>query len=120
VLGWEDGESAVGGCTDLESTLKAVMRYEGGAEDLRKITGDIASKRIHLPETVLCSNEALSDDDVIEGSGADVGYAVAIALNGDRSGQARNGDVPVNLRKSVMHDLANPMTSSEECSGEEE
>ena len=114
LFGWEDGEGAVGSGTDLEGALETVVGDQAGAEDLGQIAGDVAAKGIHLPEPVLGGDIALGDDEVIERSGADVGYALGVALYGDWGGEASEGEGAVELRKRFAHRLASPVAGSEE------
>jgi hypothetical protein len=42
------------------------VREKGGTEDLGEGAGGVAAESIHLPEAVLSSDEALSEEEVIE------------------------------------------------------
>src|SRR3981189_3005954 len=91
------GDGAVGGGSDEEGALEAVVGEEVGAEDLGECAGGVAAEGIHLPEAVLCGDEALGQEDVVERGGADVGDAVGVALDGDGSGEAGDGDATAEL-----------------------
>ena len=122
LLGWEDGEGAVGGGADLEGALEAVVGEHGGAEDLGHVAGDEAAEGVHLPEAVLRGDVALGDDEVVEGGGVDVGDAVGIALDGDGSGEAGDGECAVKLREGVAQGLVRPVACGEEgyCGDEDD
>ena len=79
------------------------MGDEGGAEDLGEVAGGVAAEGVHLPEAVLCGDEALGEEEVVERGGADVGDAVGVALDGDGSGEAGDGDGAVELGEGVAH-----------------
>jgi hypothetical protein len=48
----------------------------------------MAAEGVHLPEAVLCGDEALGKDEVVERGGTDVRNAVVVALDGDWGGEA--------------------------------
>ena len=52
----------------------------------------MAAEGVHLPEAVLCGDEALGEEEVVERGGAEVGDAVGVALDGDGSGEAGDGE----------------------------
>jgi hypothetical protein len=106
LVGWKGGDGAVGGGADLESTLEPVVGEEAGAEDLGECACGVAAEGVHLPEAVLCGDEALGEDEVVERGGADVGDAVGVALDGDGGGEAWDGDGAVKLGERVAHGLA--------------
>jgi hypothetical protein len=66
LVGWEGSYGAVGGGTELEGSLEAVMGEEGWAEDLGEGAGGVAAEGVQLPEAVLCGDEALGDEEVVE------------------------------------------------------
>jgi hypothetical protein len=92
LVGREGGGGAVGGDAQGEGSLEAVVGEERGAEDLGESAGGVAAEGVHLPEAVLCGDEALGEDEVFERGGADVGDAVVVALDGDWGGEAGDGD----------------------------
>jgi hypothetical protein len=114
LAGWEGGNGAVGGGADLEGALEAVVGEEAGTEDLGEGAGGVAAESVHLPQAVLCGDEALGEDEVVECSGADVGDAVGVALDGDRGGEAGDGDGSVELWEGVGHGLADPVAGGDE------
>jgi hypothetical protein len=120
LVGWEDGDGAVNGGSDLEGALQTVVGDHAGAENFGHIAGDVAAKGVHLPKTVLGGDVALGDDEVVERGGADVGNALGVALNGDRSREAGDRKGAVELGKRVVHGLAGPMASGEEGDDREE
>jgi hypothetical protein len=61
LIGGEGGEGAVGGGSDEEGALEAVVGEEAGAEDLGEGAGGVAAEGVHLPEAVLCGDEALGE-----------------------------------------------------------
>ena len=66
LVGWEGGDGAVGGGADLEGALEAVVGEEAGAEDFGEGAGGVAAEGVHLPEAILCGDEALGEDEVVE------------------------------------------------------
>ena len=114
LLGWEDGEGAVGGGPDLEDALEAVVGDHAGAEDLGQVAGDVAAQGVHLPEAVLSGDVALGDDEVVERGGADVGDTLSVSLNGDGCGETSDGEGAVELGEGVAHGLAGPVAGGEE------
>jgi hypothetical protein len=97
LVGGEGGDGAVGGGSDEEGALEAIVGEKAGAEDLGEGAGGVAAKGVHLPEAVLCGDEALGEEEVVECGGAEVGDAVGVALDGDGSGEAGDGDGAVEL-----------------------
>ena len=83
LVGREGGEGAVGGDAELEGALEAVVDEEAGAKDFGESAGGVAPESVHLPEAVLRGDEALSEDEVVERGGAEMGDAVRVALDGD-------------------------------------
>jgi hypothetical protein len=66
LVGGESGDGAVGGGSEEEGALEAVVGEEAGAEDLGEGTGGVAAEGVHLPEAVLCGDEALGEEEVVE------------------------------------------------------
>jgi hypothetical protein len=114
LFGWKYGKGPVGGCTDLEGTLEAIVGEHTGTNDLGEVAGDVAAKGVHLPEAVLSSDVALSDDEIVERGGADVGYAMGIPLDGDWGRETSNREGTVELGQGVAHCLAGPVAGGEE------
>jgi hypothetical protein len=80
----------------------------------------VAAEGIHLPEAVLCGDKTLGEEQVVQRSGTDVRDAVGVALYGDGSREAGDGDGAVELRKGVAHGLAEPMPGGDEADEGEE
>ena len=120
LLGREDDQSAISCGADLEGALEAVVREQGCAGDFCEVAGDVAAEGAHLPEAVLRCNVALGDDEVVEVCCADVGNAVSVALYGDWSGEAGDGEVAVELGERVVEDLACEMAGGEEAADAED
>jgi hypothetical protein len=120
LVGGEGGDGAIGGGSNEEGALEAIMGEEAGAKDLGEGAGGVAAERVHLPEAVLCGDEALGEKEVVERGGAEVGDAVSVALNGDGSGEAGNGDCAVELGEGVLHGLAEPVAGGDEADDGEE
>jgi hypothetical protein len=59
LVGGEGGDSAVGGGSDEEGALEAVVGEEAGTEDLSEGAGGVAAEGVHLPEAVVCGDETL-------------------------------------------------------------
>ena len=114
LIGREGSEGTVCGGAELEGALEAVVGDHALAEDFGHVAGDEAAEGVHLPETVLCRDVALGDDEIVERGGADVGDAVDVALDGDRGGEAGDGDAAVELREGVVHGSLGPMAGGEE------
>ena len=92
LVGGEGGDSAVGGGSDEEGALEAVVCEEAGAKDFGEGAGGVAAEGVHLPEAVLSGDEALGEKEVVQGGGADMWDSVDVALDGDGSGEAGDGD----------------------------
>ena len=120
LIGRKGGDGAVGGGADLEGALDAVVGDEAGAEDFGEFSGGVAAEDVHLPEAVLRGDEALGEDEVVERGGVDVRDAVGVALDGDGSGEAGDGEGAVDLREGVAHGVADPVASADEGDGGEE
>ena len=114
LIGREVGVGTVGGGAELESALEAVVGDHVLAENFGHVAGDEAAKSVHLPEAVLCCDVALGDDEVVERGGADVGDAVGVALDGNGSGEAGDGDAAVELWEGVVHGPLGPVAGAEE------
>jgi hypothetical protein len=115
LIGGEGGEGAVGGGSDEESALEAVVCEEAGPEDFGEGAGGVAAEGVHLPEAILRGDEALGEEEVVERGSADVGDAVGVALDGDGSGEAGDGDSTVELGEGVAHGLAEPVAGDDEA-----
>jgi hypothetical protein len=120
LIGREGGDGAVGGGSDEEGALEAVVCEEAGAKDFGEGAGGVAAEGVHLPEAVLRGDKALGEEEVVERGGADVGDAVGITLNGDGSGEAGEGDGAVELGKGVAHGLAEPVACGDEADDRDE
>jgi len=120
LIGGDGGDGVVGGGADEEGALEAVVSEEAGAEDLGEGAGGVAAEGVHLPEAVLCGDEALGEEEVVERGGAEVGDAVGVALDGDGSGEAGDGEPAVELGEGVLHGLAEPVAGGEEADDGEE
>jgi hypothetical protein len=120
LIGGEGSEGSVGRGSDEEGALEAVVWEEAGAKDFGEGAGGVAAEGVHLPEAVLCGDEALGEDEVVERGGADVGDAVGVALDGDGSGEARDGDSTVELREGIVHGLAKPVARGGEANDGDE
>jgi hypothetical protein len=80
----------------------------------------VATENVHLEEAILGGDEALREDEVVEGLCADVGDAVSVALDGDGSGEAGHGESAVNLGKLGDEKVMNVASCSEEaCDAED-
>jgi hypothetical protein len=65
LIGGEGGDGAVGGGSDKEGALEAVVSEEAGTKDLGEGTRGVAAKGVHLPEAVLRGDEALSEEEIV-------------------------------------------------------
>jgi hypothetical protein len=115
LIGGESGDGAVGGGSDEEGALEAVVSEEAGAEDFGEGAGGVAAEGVHLPEPILRGDEALGEDEVVERGGADVGDAVGVALDDDGSGEPGDGDGTVQLGEGVAHGLAEPVAGGDKA-----
>jgi hypothetical protein len=66
LVGREGGSGPVGGGAELEGSLKAIVGEEGWAKDLGEGAGGVAAEGVQLPKTVLRSDEALGDEEVVK------------------------------------------------------
>jgi hypothetical protein len=115
LLGGKRGDGSVGGSAKLQGALNAVVLEEAGSDDLSEFAGGVATEEVHLEETVLRGDEALGDDEVVERGSADVGDAVSVTLNGDRSREARKGECAVDLGKRGDEAVVNVAAKGEEA-----
>lgn len=120
LVGRERSGGAIGRGADLKDTLGAIVRNEAGAENFGELAGGVAAEGIHLPEAVLRGDEALGEDEVIESGGMDVRDTVGIALNGDGSREAGDGEGSVDLREGVAHGFARPVAPADEGDSHED
>jgi hypothetical protein len=120
LLGGESGDGAVSCGAKLKSALNAVVLKEASAGDLSELACSVTAEEIHLEESVLSSDEALSDDEVVEGRGADVGDAVGIALDGDGSREAGDCKCAVDLRQLGDESVVNVAAKGEESGDAED
>lgn len=120
MLGRQGCDGAVGGGAELEDALDAVVVDESVTEDLREFTGGVAAKDIHLEEAVLRGDKTLGEDEVVEGSRADVRDAVCVALDGDGSREARQGEGSINLRERGDEGVVDIAAKREEASDAED
>jgi hypothetical protein len=118
LIGGEGGDGAVGGGTELEVALEAVVFDEGGAEDLGELAGAVAAEGVHLEEAVGGGDVALGEEEIVEGGGVDGGYALRVAGDGDGRGEAGDREVAVELRKGGAEVAAE--VDGEKDGGEEE
>jgi hypothetical protein len=95
LIGGENGDSAVGSGAELEDALLAIMLNKRRAKDLGELTGAVTTKGIHLEEPVRSSDEALGEEQIVKVGSVDRGNALGIASDGNRRGEARDGDVAV-------------------------
>jgi hypothetical protein len=65
LIGGKGGEGAVGGGAEEEGALEAVVSEEVGAEDLGEGAGGVTTEGVHLPEAVLCGDEALGEEEIV-------------------------------------------------------
>jgi len=65
LIGGEGRDGAVGGVADEEGALEAVVSEEAGAEDLGESARGMATEGVHLPEAVLCGDEALGEEEIV-------------------------------------------------------
>jgi hypothetical protein len=107
-------DGPVGGGTQLESSLDAVMLEEGRPEDLGQLTGGVPAEGVHLEEAILGGDEALGEDEVVERGGSDVGDAVGIALDSDRRGYAGYSEFAIHLRERCRQQVLNIAACGEE------
>ena len=68
----------------------------------------------------MCSDETLGEDEVVEGLGVDVGDAVCVALDAHWSGEAREPERSVELRKGGGEGVLDPATRGEEAGDSED
>ena len=120
LVGGKYGEGAVGGGGEAEGALGSVVGDEPGAEKLGEGARGVAAEGLHLPEPILRGDEALGEDEVVEGRCADVGDTMGVALDGDGGGEAGDAEGAVELREGVAHGSVGPEAGAEECSDDED
>jgi hypothetical protein len=70
------------------------------AKHFCQLTGGVAASHVHLPQAILCRHVALGKKQIFKRCGRDIRDTLGIAGHCDRGLQAREGETPVNLRKS--------------------
>ena len=120
LVGGEGGDGVLGGGAEEEGALGAVVAEHGVAEDFGEGTGGVAAEELHLPEAVLCGDEALGDDGVVEGGGGDVGHAVGVALDGDGAEEVGDVEDSVELGERGTHNATHPDARADEGDGGED
>jgi hypothetical protein len=114
LVGGESGCGAVCGSTQTEGALGAVVGYERGSEKFGESAGAVAAQGLHLPESVLGSDEALGEDEVVERGSLDVGDAVIVATDGYGLGETGDGESAIDLGEGIAHGVAGPDARAEE------
>jgi hypothetical protein len=120
LVGRQGSEGAVGGDAKLEGALEAIVDQEAGAKDLGESAGGVTTESVHLPETILRSDEALGEDEVVERRGAKVGDAARVALDSDGGREAGDGEGAVELGEGIAHSLAEPVTGHDRADNDDE
>ena len=121
LIGWKDGEGAVGGGAELKEALRGVVGEELGAEDLGEGAGGVAAKGLHLPEAVLGGYKSLGDDEIVNAGGADVGDAVGVAGDGNSCGEGGERERAIDLGQRCVDGVTHPEARAEEgCDGEQD
>ena len=80
------------------------MRKLAFAKDFREFPGRKTSHRIHLPEPVLRRDIAFGNKEIFQIGGLDRGHAVPVARHRDRSREAGDFQMPIQLRQSTPCD----------------
>ena len=119
LVGGECGGGVVGCGADLESALEAVVIDEVGAEDFGEFAGGVAADEIHLEEAVLCGDEALREEEVVEVGRLDGGDALGVACDGDGLGETGGVECSVKLRERGSHGVAEPKGGEDEGEGDQ-
>jgi len=109
LVGREGGEGAVGSDAELEGALETVVDEEAGAKDFGEGAGGVAAESVHLPEAILRGDEALGENEIVEGGGAEVRDAVGVTLDCDGGREPGDGEGTVELGKGIAHRLAEPV-----------
>ena len=115
LVGREVEDGAIGGGAEAEDALDAVGGDEVGAEDLGELAGGVAADGVHLEEAIAGGDEALGEDEVIDGAGVEVGDALRVAGDGDGRGEAGEREAAVDLREGVAGGVAEPDAAGEEA-----
>ncbi len=115
LLGRERGPRAVRGHAQLQCALQAVVLQRVATEDGSQLAGSMTAQHIHLPQAVLCGDEALGKDQVFHRAGADVRNALGIARHRHRRGQAIHRERAVEPGQVVGHGLVKVVTPIKKC-----
>lgn len=102
---WDGGYGTICGGAKLKEALDAVMFEQRRSEYLCEIASGVASKKIHLEEAILCRDEALCEDEILQRSGTNVRDTVAIALYGDRCSKSGNGESTIGLGQGGFQNM---------------
>ena len=96
------------------------MLEEVGAEDFGEGSGGVSAEGFHLPEAVLSGDEALGEDEVVKGGGAEVRDSLSVALDSDGGREPGDGDGAVELGEVVAHGVVGPGAGGVEEDDEEQ
>ena len=91
LVGGKDGDGAIGGGSELEDALFAIVLDEGGAEDFGEGAGAVAAEGVHLEEAVGGSDVTLGEEQVVEIGGVEGGDVLGVAGDGDGGGETGDG-----------------------------
>lgn len=120
LVGRQCMEGAIGGVTNTEGALEAVVLEVGRAEDFGELAGRVAADAVHLEEAVFGGDEALGEEEVVERCSADGGDAAGVAEDGDGGGKAGDGERSVDLREGFKHRVTSPKARADGGCGEED
>lgn len=102
---WDGGYGAVCSGAKLKIALNAIVLNKRRPQNFGKLAGGMASKKVHLEESILRGDEALGEDEIIEGCCPDMGHTVHIPLNGDRGGESLHGESTIDLWKRCLENV---------------
>ena len=86
----------LGGHSEPQNPLLAVMLQKAVAKNLGNFAGGEAPHHVHLPQTVLRGDIPLGKKQIVQIGRLDRGYAVPVANDRDPGGEARNFQLPSN------------------------
>ncbi len=103
-----DLKRLLGGDSESQNSLLAVVLEKGIAQNLGNFAGGEAPHHVHLPQTVLRGHVPLGKKKIVEICRFNRGYAVSVAHDRHPGGEAGHFDVSVQLGQGRARDGVEP------------
>ena len=104
---------ALGVGANAKDALHPVMFEEFRSEKFGYFTRSHAAGHVHLPQAVLRRNVTLRLEQVVKICGFDVRNSMAVAADCDRSGETRQMNLAIQLRKRDAHGVLEPPSAGQ-------